>query len=93
MKKYILLLIVPLLFSCGGKSEKTESSSKWSANDVKLYISEFCVDGESTCNCYIESLEKKYDSYEEFVNAFQKMWEDENDETMEYFMQVEDECQ
>ncbi len=71
MKKYILLLIIiPLLFSCGGK---------WSKEDLKLF-DEWCVKeispNNEICDCLKERVINKFSAFEELNNNINNGWDD-----------------
>ena len=78
MKKLLLILLcVPLLFSCGDKSEK----GKWNTNDIdrckkegieilgqapEEYWSKYNTTLESVVDCHCKTLEKVLESYSIF---------------------------
>ena len=74
MKKYILLLIVTLFFSC---------QNQWSKQDKNLFILECKQKGEGTekeCNCMLSILMGEFSSYEEAKNTMKYAEGEEREE-------------
>ena len=83
MKKYILLLIVPLLFSCNQKKEnlkelnqiETEETNNWSKEGLSDW-DEWCESPKHICDCCWDKVKLKYPSFAAFIEAWDA---DQND--------------
>ena len=92
MKKLLLLTLTGLfLISCGG-------GGNWSDADVSMAISE-CVEDDgmakSDCECMVNQLSKKFDSFNEMETTFEDdnyTTDDEKMELMKWMFEMMGDC-
>ena len=84
MKKILLLTTISMfLISCGGGG--------WSEDDRNMAMSE-CEGTSEQCDCMINKMEKKFDSYSAMMNFDQKATEDEVMEMFGFLLEAAEDC-
>ena len=92
MKKLLLLAITSMfLLSCGG-------GGNWSDEDMSKAINE-CVEDDgmakSDCECMVNQMSKKFESYEEMEKTFDDddyTTDDEKMEILSWMMEMMEDC-